>query len=59
VAIWLFALVAMITIGILFVTKVVGSWALLVGSGIVVAVALLRYRAETERAKRNADDHDE
>jgi hypothetical protein len=53
VAVWLLALVAMITIGILFSTKTVGSWALFVGVGIVGAVTLLRYRAETEQKKRD------
>jgi len=58
-AIWLLALVIVITVGILVVTKVIGSWALLISSGIVAVVGLLGYRAETERANRNADDHDE
>jgi predicted exporter len=59
VAIWLLALTTILTIGILLVTNVVGSWAVLFGSGIVVAVGLMRYRAETTQAKRSADDHGE
>jgi hypothetical protein len=59
VAIWFLALIIMITVGILVVTKVVGPWALIFGSGIVAAVGLLRYRAETERANRNVDDHED
>lgn len=59
VAIWLFALAFMITSGILLVIQVVGHWVLPVGGGIAVAVGLMRYRADTERAKRNARDHDE
>jgi hypothetical protein len=56
VAIWFSALIVEITIVILVVTRVVGPWALLIGSGIVAAVSLLGYRAETEQKKRNADD---
>jgi Flp pilus assembly protein TadB len=58
-AIWLFALATMVTIAILFITEVVGSWALIVGSGIVAVAALLRYRAETGRGRRSRDDDDE
>ncbi len=59
VTIWLFALAFMITSGILVVTQVVGHWVLPVGGGIAAALGLMRYRAETERANRNVDDHDE
>lgn len=59
VAISLFALAFMIIGGILVVTQVVGHWVLPVGGVIAAAVGLMRYRAETGRAKRNADDHDE
>jgi hypothetical protein len=59
VAIWLLALLVIITMGILVATKVIGSWALLVSSGIVAVVGLLGYRTETEQANRNADDHDQ
>jgi uncharacterized membrane protein len=59
VAIWLSALIVTITLGILVVTNVVGPWVLLIQIGITVVVSLLAYRAQTERANRNADDHDE
>lgn len=59
VALWLIALAFTITSGILVVTKGVGHWMLPVGGGIAAAVGLMRYRAETEQKKRNADDHDE
>jgi hypothetical protein len=59
VAIWLSALIVTIILGILVVVKVVGPWALLIGSAITMIVCLLGYRAESERAKRSADDHDE
>ena len=55
VALWLFTLVLVI----LSVTKVVGSWALLVGIVISTVVALLRYRAEREQRMRNAGNRDE
>lgn len=58
VGIWLLALLLIIVIGILNVTNVVGPWTLVVGGGVVTAVGLLRYRAETERASRNTDDRD-
>lgn len=56
VAIWLFALVFVITSGILLATQVVGHWVLPVGGVIVLALGLMRYRAETEQKKRSADD---
>lgn len=59
VAIWLIALIVMITVAILFAAGAVGSWALLVGIGIVAVVALLRYRAEAEQKKRSSDLHGE
>lgn len=55
--IWLSALIVTITLVVLVVTDVVGSWALIVASAIAAAVSLLRYRAETE--KRKADNHNE
>lgn len=55
VALWLFALVLVI----LSVTKVVGSWALLIGIVISTVVAFLRYRAEREQRMRNAGNRDE
>lgn len=51
VALWFFALVVMITVGILVLIKVVGSWALFVGSVTVFAVLSLRYRAEIKRGE--------
>jgi hypothetical protein len=56
VAIWLFALAFIAISGILVVTHVAGLWVLPVGGGIAAALGLMRYRAETEQAKRNADD---
>lgn len=53
-AIWLSALIVTFTLGGLAVTNVIGAWALLVSSMIVMIVGLLRYRAETERGKRNS-----
>jgi hypothetical protein len=58
VAIWFLALVAVIVSGALLVTKGTGSWALLIGSLLVVALALLRYRAEAVQENRNARNHD-
>lgn len=58
VAMWLFLLVFMITSGILLVTQKVGHWVLPVGGLIAASLGLMRYRAEAERPKRNADDHD-
>lgn len=48
-AIWLFALVFVIATGILLATQVVGNWVLPVGGMIVLALGLMRYRAEAER----------
>jgi hypothetical protein len=56
VGVWLSALIVTITLVALVATNVVGSWALIVACAIVAAVSLLRYRAETKREKRNADD---
>lgn len=58
VAIWLFALAFVVVIGILLITGVVGHWVLPVGGLIVLALGLMRYRAEAERKRRNADDGD-
>jgi hypothetical protein len=57
--IWLTALIVTIILGVLVVTDAVGSWAALVPGAMGVVVGLWRYRVETERKKRNADDHDE
>ncbi len=59
VAIWLFLLAFMITSGILLVTQKAGHWMLLVGGVIAAALGFMRYRAETEQKRRNADDKDE
>jgi len=56
VAIWLFALVFVVTSWILLVAQVVGQWVLPVGGVIVLALGLMRYRAETEQKGRSADD---
>lgn len=56
VRIWLSALIVTITLVVLVATDLVGPWALLVASAIVMGFGLMRYRAETKQAKRNADD---
>jgi len=56
VGIWFSALIVTIILVILVATNVVGSWALIVACAIVAAVGLMRYRAETEQKKRNAND---
>lgn len=58
-AIWLFALVFAITTGILLATQLVGNWVLPVGGMIVLALGLMRYRAEAEQKRRDADDKGE
>lgn len=55
VAILLFALAFLIIGGILLATEGGAGWALIVGNVLVAALALMRYRAETERKKRNTD----
>lgn len=59
VGVWLFALAFMITGGILVVTQVVGHWILPVGGLVAAALGVMRYRAETEQKKRNADEEGE
>jgi len=54
VAIWLVALLVVIIIQTLSVIGVIGSWGLLAGSGVAMAVGFWRYRAETEQNMRNA-----
>ena len=56
VGVWLFALAFMIIGGILVVTQVVAHWILPVGGLVAAALGVMRYRAETEQKKRNADD---
>ncbi len=57
--IWLAALIVVLAVVILVVTGVVGSWALLVNSAIVMAVILLGYREERKPAKRSSHDYGE
>jgi hypothetical protein len=59
VRIWISALIVTIVLGILFITKVVGTWVVLIPGVLAMAVGLMRYRAETEQKKRNADDRGE
>lgn len=59
VAIWLLALIVTISLGVLFVTDTVGSWAVVVPGAMGVIVGLWRYRVEAEQKKRNADDQGE
>jgi hypothetical protein len=42
--IWLLALLAVVSVAILVATGVIGSWALLVNSAIVLAVVVVGYR---------------
>lgn len=51
VVLWFFALIVIVTAGILVITKVVGSWALFVGSVTAFVVTSLRYRAEIKRGE--------
>jgi hypothetical protein len=55
VAIWLLALALMVTGGVLVLTQAGGYWVLAVGGVIVASLGLMRYRADAERRKRNAD----
>lgn len=48
-AIWLLALIIVITAGILVATNVVGPWALIISAAFVVVVSLHRYRVETKQ----------
>jgi hypothetical protein len=54
--IWVAALIVVLAVVILAVTGVVGSWALLVNSAIVIAVILLGYREARKPAKRSSHD---
>lgn len=51
VVLWFFALIVFIVAGILVFTKVLGTWALFVGTLTVFAVLSLRYRAEIKRGE--------
>jgi MFS superfamily sulfate permease-like transporter len=57
--VWVAALIVVLAVVILVVTGVVGSWALLVNSAIVMAVILLGYREERKPAKRSSHDYGE
>jgi Tfp pilus assembly protein PilE len=57
VAIWLIVLGAMILIAILFFTDVVGSGPIIMASLVSAALALQRYRVETEQKKQNTAGH--
>jgi Flp pilus assembly protein TadB len=59
VRIFFSALIVTIALVVLAATDVVGPWALLVACAIAMAVSLMRYRAEIEQKKRNADDQGE
>jgi hypothetical protein len=59
VGIWISALIVAIILGILFITKVVGTWVVFITAGLAMGVGLMRYRAETEQKKRDADDQGE
>jgi hypothetical protein len=59
IRIFLSALIVTITLVVLVATEVIGSWALLVMCAIAMAVSLMRYRAEIEQKKRNAEDQGE
>lgn len=59
VRIFFLALIVTIVLVVLAATDVVGPWALLVACVIAMAVSLMRYRAEIEQKKRNADDQGE
>ena len=52
--IWFLVMIAVITVGILLATNVVGSLVVFVMSCIVLAFVSLRYWLVTERAKRDA-----
>jgi uncharacterized membrane protein len=47
--IWLLALIVAIILGVLIVTNVLGSWALLVAPFLALGVGLMRYRAGVKR----------
>ena len=47
VTVWLSASILAITLGVLAVTNLLGSWALVIAYFVVVGVAFMRYRAES------------
>lgn len=58
-AIWSLSFVFFIIATVLLITGRSSSWAVLTGNLLVVALGIVRYRTETERANRSADDHDD
>lgn len=56
-AIWAVALVVTITVAILAAVGLIGDWALFIGCVIIMAVSLMRWRAETKSAEPDAGDH--
>jgi Flp pilus assembly protein TadB len=59
VRIFFSGLIVTIALVVLVAIGVVGSWVLLVACAIAATVSLMRYRAEIEQKKRNADDRRE
>lgn len=51
-AIWLLALAFVIVIEILLVAGVVGHWVLFLGGAVLLALGLMRYRAEAKQKRR-------
>lgn len=50
VLIWLSAMIVAVTLGVLFVTNVLGSWVLLVAPILIFGLVFMRYRAEVNRS---------
>ena len=53
-AIWSSAMILAIILGILFITKVVGTWTVLIPGGLAIGVGWLRWRMETQQKQRDA-----
>jgi hypothetical protein len=49
VVIWLLALIVAVVLGVLFITNVLGSWALLIAPFLGLGVGSMRYRAEARQ----------
>jgi hypothetical protein len=47
VVIWLSAMIVAVVLGVLFITKVLGSWVLLVAPTLSLGVVFMRYRADS------------
>jgi Flp pilus assembly protein TadB len=58
VALWISGVLVLIIGGILLASNVVGSWVVILLGVISVALGLLRYRAQAEQKRRNADDRE-